>query len=140
MVSIVLVVADDEFFIRSAIKRGIIQQAKLLYHESNKIIKISIIEAEDGLETVTAMYLANKKNVKVDAIISDENMPIFSGSYSAKIIQEFVNLRRIKETKMFISTAITHSSMSDNCPKFVNKIYSKPLSGQSIMEILKSIK
>ena len=61
----VFLVVDDETFIRSAVRRVIISELKLV----NKYIDVMIIEANDGLECLLAINLLNKMNININAII-----------------------------------------------------------------------
>ena len=49
----VFIVVDDESFIRSAVRRVITTELK----STNKYIDLTIIEADDGLECLLALYL-----------------------------------------------------------------------------------
>ena len=112
-----IVIVDDEMFIRGAIKWVIVSNLK----NCTKNINLDIIEASDGMECVLALYLAWKKKIKIDAIISDETMPFISGSYSSKIIEELTSKGSLSDVKMFISTAISHTNIKGIYSKVVNK-------------------
>ena len=106
---------------------------------SHEHIHLNIIEACDGIECILALYLAQQKKMRVDAIISDETMPFISGSFSSKIIAELVSNACLKDTKMFISTALSHTNISNNFSKIVRRIYSKPMDKTVMQDILKEI-
>lgn len=126
------IIVDDEYFIRNAVKRVITKQARLL----KKNLVLSLIEASDGIECLSAIYSACKLQIKIDAIICDENMPFFSGSFTSKILQELLDLGKIPDIKMYISSAVTHTNIQALYSKIVKKIYSKPLDGKSVSEII----
>ena len=128
-----VLIVDDEIFIRNAMKRVFSVEFKAL----NKNIELTIIEANDGIEGLLALYLASNKNIKIDCIISDETMPFISGSFFSKILSDLVSKGSLKDIKMFISTALNESSIKDNYSKSVKKIYSKPLDKNSVKEIIK---
>jgi len=129
-------IVDDEFFIRSSVKRVITSYLKSL----NENINLETIEACDGVECIMALYIAKKKKLKIDAIISDETMPFISGSYSSKIIDELISKGSLNNIKMFVSTALSHTNISSYFSKVVKKIFSKPLDKTVIQEILQNIK
>jgi len=128
-----VLIVDDEIFIRNAMKRVFSVEFKAL----NKNIELTIIEANDGIEGLLALYLASNKNIKIDCIISDETMPFISGSFFSKILSDIVSKGSLKDIKMFISTALNETSIKDNYSKSVKKIYSKPLDKNSVKEIIK---
>jgi len=109
------------------------------FKELNKNIDLTIIEANDGIEGLLALYLASNKNIKIDCIISDETMPFISGSFFSKILSDIISKGSIKDIKMFISTALNETSIKDNYSKSVKKIYSKPLDKNSVKDIIKMI-
>jgi len=129
-------IVDDEFFIRSSVKRVITSYLKSLKENIN----LEIIEACDGVECIMALYMAKNKKLKIDAIISDETMPFISGSYSSKIIDELISKGSLNNIKMFVSTALSHTNISSYFSKVVKKIFSKPLDKTVIQEILQNIK
>ena len=87
----------------------------------NKNIELIIVEANDGIEGILALYLASNKNLKIDCIISDETMPFISGSFFSKILSDIISKGSIKDIKMFISTALNETSIKDNFSKCVKK-------------------
>ena len=126
---------DDEHYIRKAVIRTMSGEFKAL----NVNIKLQIIEANNGLECILALYFANISNIKIDAIISDETMPFISGSYSSKIIKEMIEKGILKNVKMFVSTSLSESNTKDIYSQIVNKVYSKPLDKTSAKEIINII-
>ncbi len=120
---IVILLVDDEFIIRNAMKRIIIKQ----FNELNDSIELCLIEACDGIECLLALYLANQENIKINAIISDENMPFISGSSSSNIIKDLISKGWLNKLHMYISSAVSHISIQDNYSEVVKKIYSKPI-------------
>jgi len=116
-------------------KRAITSEFKTL----NQNIELTIIEANDGIEGLLALYLASNKNIKIDCIISDETMPFISGSFFSKILSDLVSKGSLKDIKMFMSTALNETSIKDNYSKSVKKIYSKPLDKNSVKDIIKII-
>ncbi len=87
-----------------------------------------------------ALYIANNLNVKIDAIISDETMPFISGSFSSQIINSIIDRGILKEVKMFISTALSHTNIKNNYSKVVKKIYSKPINKNNISDIIQNLR
>ena len=78
-----IIITDDENLIRKSVIRVIDK-----YFTSLKInLELTIIEANDGIESIIAVYSAISQNIHVDLIISDETMKYVSGSMSADIVQ-----------------------------------------------------
>ena len=100
---------------------------------------MTIIEANDGLECLLALHLSNKMNIKINAIISDETMPLISGSHCSHIIDELLSKGALKEVNIFISTALNDENTIGKYSHLVKKVYSKPLDKNSIKDILKQI-
>ena len=127
------IIVDDEFMIRNSIKRVILKQFK----DTKQNIKCNIIEACDGLECIMALYIANIKQIKIDAIISDETMNYVSGSYCSKILECLEKQGKFAKTPMFISSALIDAELIERYSSVVVKIYSKPLDNTSINDLLK---
>ncbi len=70
-----MLVVDDEYMIRNAVKRVFSNHLKEL--KSN--IELEILEACDGIECILALYLYTQRNGRVDIIISDET---FQGAFA----------------------------------------------------------
>ena len=132
---LVFFVVDDEALIRSAIKRVIISEL----NSSNESLDLTIVEACDGIECLLAMYLYNKKNINIDAIISDETMSYISGSYLSKIIYELVSKGVIPDMNIFISTGLIENNFNCNYSNSVKKVFKKPIDKNDIKEILSLI-
>jgi len=120
--------------IRNALKRLIIGEYK------TNDIELTIVEANDGLECIAALYLANINQITVNAIISDETMSYISGSYSSKIIHEMISNGSINDLPMFITTGLSGSVSKGFYSKVVKKIYSKPIDKMVVKNILEFIK
>ncbi len=129
------ILVDDEFIIRSAMKRVISAHFK----SSSNHVNLMIIEASDGIECLLANYLAKNLNIKIDAVISDENMPFISGGFSSKIIGDLISLGVLPDTKMFISSALCHTKVGETYSKIVRKIYSKPIDKNNARDIIQII-
>jgi len=129
---LIFIIVDDETFIRSAIVRVITSELK----NSNESLDLTIVEACDGIECLLAIYLYNKKNIKIDAIISDETMPYISGSFLSKIINNLVVNSSIPEINMFISTGLDETIIKSNYSDSVKKIFPKPINKHIVKEIL----
>jgi len=120
--------------IRNALKRLLTGEYK------NKDVELTIVEASNGLECITALYLANINQITVNAIISDETMPYISGSHSSKIINEMISNGSIKDLPMFITTALAGSTIKGNYSSVVKKIYTKPIDKTMVKNLLDFIK
>jgi len=128
----IFLIVDDEAMIRSAMKRVITNEFKSLSHN----IDLTIIEANDGMECILAIYLARQMNLAIDGIISDETMPFISGSYCSKIILELISNGVIKDINMFISTSLTDSNLIENYSKVVKKIFPKPINKSNVRDLI----
>jgi len=130
------VIVDDEFMIRNSIKRVILRQLK----ELKKNIKCHIIEACDGLECIMALYIATTKQIKIDAVISDETMAYMNGSYSSKVLENLMKQGKFAKTPMFVSSALINIELKEVFSSIVVKIYSKPLDNTSVIDLLQRCK
>ncbi len=133
--NITFVIVDDEFIIRSAVKRVIIRY----YNELNLKAELCLIEACDGIECLLAMYLANSQNIRINAIISDETMPFMYGTESSIILKQLVNKEKVSNVPMYLSTAVSHTNIQDYASDLIKKIYSKPLDKSCIKEIFNDL-
>ena len=136
VVNVTFIIADDEFMIRNSIKRVLLRQLK----DIKKNIKCHIIEACDGLECIMALYIATTKQIKVDAIISDENMAYMNGSYSSKVLENLMKQGKFAKTPMFVSSALLNIELKEIFSSIVVKIYSKPLDNNSVIDLLRNCK
>ena len=130
------IIVDDEYMIRNSIKRVILKQLKDL----KKNIKCHIIEACDGIECITALYIATTKQIKIDAVISDETMAYMNGSYSSKVLESLMNQDKFAKTPMFVSSALINIELKEIFSSIVVKIYSKPLDNSSVIDLLQHCK
>ncbi len=130
-----IIIVDDEKMIRKAMKRIFIKQFK----ENYENIDLLLIEASDGIEGVLALYLSNLQDIKIDAVISDENMKFISGGYSSHIIEYGINNGFIQDFPMFIVTALGQNYNFEKYSRVVKKVYSKPIEKFSVLEIIKMI-
>ncbi len=56
-----------------------------------------------------------------------------------RIIDQLITKESLKDVKMFISTALSHTNIQGNYSKIVKKIFSKPIEKNSIKEIIESL-
>ena len=132
----ILLIIDDEAFIRSSLIRIITNELKT----KNECLDLTIVEACDGIECLLAIYLFHKNNIKFNALISDETMPYISGSFLSKIIYDLVSKGAIEEINMFISTGLMiDNNIINNYSKIVKKVYPKPIDKDSVKDLLKQI-
>ena len=131
----ILLIIDDEAFIRSSLIRIITNEFKT----KNECLDLTIVEACDGIECLLAIYLFHKNNIKFNALICDETMPYISGSFLSKIIYDLVSKGVIEETNMFISTGLTDKDLINNYSKIVKKVYPKPIDKNDVKDLLKQI-
>ncbi len=129
---IVFLIVDDEEMIRRSVMR------LLLKYSKDKNLEFLIIEAKDGVEMITAIYLSQKRNIKVDIIISDESMKFMNGSLSSNIMERLCLGNIIRDIPIFISTAYGNGIDKNKFSKSVKKIYSKPIDLNIMREIISS--
>jgi len=127
--TIYAIIVDDEYMIRNSMKRLITNQ----FSDDN--IEVVIIEANDGIECLLAIYLANINQVKLDFIITDENMNYINGSYASEIIKTVIKSGKFQDIPIFMSTALG-KNITDSKPSIIKKVFSKPMDKNSIRELL----
>jgi len=127
--TIYAIIVDDEYLIRNSMKRLITS------HFSDDNIEVVIIEANDGIECLLAIYLANINQVKIDFIITDENMNYINGTYASEIIKTIIKNGKFQDIPIFMSTAIGKNIIVSK-PHIIKKVFSKPMDKNSIRELL----
>jgi DNA-binding LytR/AlgR family response regulator len=124
-------VTDDEIFTRQSTVRIINSVCKSLK------IKINILEAEDGVETIYLVYKTLLQGHKISMIFSDENMNFISGINSSSIIRDLTNKKKISEIPFYLVTAYDSSHLNKKLASCVNSIYEKPLSRDVTYQLIK---
>ena len=124
-----ILIVDDEFIIRNAMKR-------LITTELKKDIEIIFVEANDGVEFILAVYLANLNQIKFNFIISDENMSYINGSHAIEIIKLVVKSGKFQDVPIFMSTANSTIEANYANSDKVRKVFSKPMDRNSIRDLL----
>ena len=125
-----VIIVDDEYMIRNAMKRLITNQLKNKDH-----IELIIIEANDGIECLLAIYLATINQIKIDFIITDENMTYINGTFASEIIKTVVKNGKFQDVPIFMATALG-KNIIDSRPDIIKKVFSKPMDKNSIRELL----
>ena len=126
------IIVDDEFLIRNAMKRLITTQLK-----DNPNLEINIIEANDGIECIFAMYLANLNKIKINFIITDENMNYINGTNASEIIKNIIKNGKFGDVPIFMSTA-NLKNLTVAKPDIIKKVFSKPMDKKSMHELMAS--
>jgi hypothetical protein len=122
-----IIIADDETIIRSAAV-NLIQKCS-----SQHNIKINIIQVEDGIETLFAVYKCLSKGVKINFIISDESMNFMKGSESSNVVNSLVE----KKGGVLIPFYLVTAYDSLNFHGLHNmKIIPKPLTSENFCKII----
>jgi hypothetical protein len=116
-----VIVVDDEVFTRQATIRNLYTISKDLN------IKINIIEAEDGIETMYLVYKAATQGVKISLIFSDENMIFMNGVRSSDIIKEVLERKRMGDIDFYLVTAYDNTLLDGQVSSSIKKVLSKPL-------------
>jgi len=127
--TIYALIVDDEYMIRNAMIRLFKNQI------NNKNQEVCFIEANDGIECLLAIYLANLKQIKIDFVITDENMNYINGSYATEIIKNVINDGKFQDIPIFMSTALGKNNF-DGKQGILKKVFSKPMDKNSIRELL----
>ena len=125
-----ILVADDEVLTRQSTKRILQNVSKSLN------MKVNIIEAEDGLETMFLVYKCISQGIKLSMIISDENMRFMYGSRSAEILEEIVCKNRIAEIPFYLLTAYDNTLIEKYISSSISQILTKPLTKLSARNLL----
>jgi len=126
------IVADDEKFTRKSVIR-------VLYNAADKMgIKVKLLEAEDGIETLYIIYKSVIKGVNISAIISDETMKFMTGSKSAQLLKSIVNFN-IKKIPFYLTTAYDDLNAIQKL-NYVDSIFHKPINPQDAEKIISSSK
>ncbi len=128
-----VIVADDEILNRQATVRTIYSISKELN------IKINIIEAEDGVETIYLVYKAATQGVKISLIFSDENMNFMTGSQSSQIVLDITTKKCIGDIPFYLLTAYDNAYVNRLNLYGVMKILDKPISKNKMTDIIKCI-
>jgi CheY-like chemotaxis protein len=126
-----IIVTDDEIFTRQSTVRMINSVCKSLK------IKINILEAEDGVESINLVYKALLQGHKISLIFSDENMNFISGINSSTIIRDLTNKKKISNIPFYLVTAYDSSHFDKKLASCVNSIYEKPLSRDVACQLIK---
>jgi len=129
--TIYALIVDDEYMIRNAMIRLFKNQI------NNKNQEVCFIEANDGIEGLLAIYLANLKQIKIDFVITDENMTYINGSYATEIIKNVIKNGKFQDIPIFMSTAIGKNYIEGK-QGILKKVFSKPMDKNSIRELLLS--
>ena len=128
--TIYALIVDDEYMIRNSMIRLITSQ---LTKDTN--LEVIFIEANDGIECLLAIYLATLKQIKIDFVITDENMTYINGSFASDIIKTVIKNGKFKDIPIFMSTALGKNINYSN-PDIVKKVFSKPMDKNSIHDLL----
>lgn len=116
-----ILVADDEIFTRQSTIR-------ILHNLSISLkIKLNIIEADDGLETLYLVYRCITQGVRISMIMSDENMNFMYGSRTAEILTEIISRKRIAEIPFYLLTAYDNILIQKYISSSIRQILTKPL-------------
>jgi CheY-like chemotaxis protein len=126
-----IIVTDDEIFTRQSTVRIINSVCKSLD------IKINILEAEDGVETIYLVYKALLQGHKISLIFSDENMNFISGISSSSIIRDLTNKKKMSDIPFYLVTAYDSSHLNKKIMSSVNCVYEKPLSRDVTCQLIK---
>jgi nitrogen-specific signal transduction histidine kinase/CheY-like chemotaxis protein len=126
-----IIIVDDEINTR----KSTVRLLKKFLREKN--IRTNVLEASDGIECLYIFYNLISNGKTIYFIISDETMFYLSGSATARILRSIemgINMSRVP---FYILTA--YESLNVNLGDVVDEVYSKPLSKQSLVEILKNL-
>jgi len=128
--TIYALIVDDEYMIRNAMIRLITNELK-----RDTSLEVIFIEANDGIECLLAIYLATLQQIKIDFIITDENMNYINGSFASDIIKTVIKNGKFQDIPIFMSTALGKNINYSN-PDIIKKVFSKPMDKNSIHDLL----
>lgn len=124
-------IADDEELTR-------LSTVRILKEASTDIRKkINIVEAEDGLETIFIIYRSANLGIKINLIISDENMNFVNGIKSSLILRDILEKRRMKEVPFYLVSAYDSNFLNYSLSYKIKKFITKPITLDSAIKILK---
>jgi signal transduction histidine kinase len=125
--SLCFIVADDEPLARQSTIRNLRKIATKL----NK--KITVLESEDGVETLSLLYRSYLNGDKISGIITDENMKLMKGSNCVEVICRLFDINL--DVPVYLVTAYEDKSVIKNFNLF-DEVFSKPLNLVSAERIL----
>lgn len=124
--SIRILLVDDERLIRQSGKNVINKYFK------KKGISFELEECADGVECLFKIYDGIKNGIKYDLIITDETMNFMKGSTTAKILKELMKDNIMYYLKIIMVTSYEISSISPHVKENLHKIFTKPLSTNTL--------
>jgi hypothetical protein len=127
-----IIIADDEILTR----RSAIRILKNCAMEIG--IKLNIIEAEDGIETIFIIYRAWSVGINISMIISDENMIFLNGVKCSQILYETSEKKKKIITPFYLLTAYEDEYLKASANGTIKIVISKPLTKDMAIKILKS--
>jgi response regulator RpfG family c-di-GMP phosphodiesterase len=129
-----IIVSDDEVLNRKSTIRILKNVSKSLN------LKINIIEAVDGIETVSLFYKYLNTGTKISLIFSDENMNFMNGTKSCDLIKEIIIKKKLDDIPFYLLTACDRYVIDQKSHFNVTKILEKPFQKNIAIEILKNCK
>jgi len=117
-----ILLVDDERLIRQSGNNVINKYFK------KKGINYEIEECADGVECLFKIYEGIKNGIKYDMIITDETMNFMKGSTTAEILRNLMNDNKMYFLKIVMVTSYEISTISPSVKKNLDKIFTKPLS------------
>jgi signal transduction histidine kinase len=126
------IVADDENIMRLSYYR-ILKDISKKYS-----VRINLIESEDGIETLFAVYKCLQNGIKIDLIFSDETMNFLVGSRSAKYVNELLEHKNIIKIPFCSVSAYDVEFIEKN--KKLGALITKPISKMKVEDLLKNMK
>ena len=99
-------------------------------------LKINLIEANDGIETIFLLYKAITKGISIACIFSDENMVFLNGLTSSEIIKDICKKKGIPCPPIYLVTAYDKEMIGSYIPQSIKKILAKPLKQEVAKECI----
>jgi hypothetical protein len=127
-----IIIADDENLTR----RSAIRILKNCAAELK--IKLNIIEAEDGIETIFIIYRAWSIGVDISMIISDENMIFLNGTKCSQILYDTSEKQKKSLMPFYLLTAYEDEYLKATSSGIVKFVISKPLSKDIAKKLLEN--
>jgi hypothetical protein len=125
-----IIIADDEILTRHSAIRLLKTSARELD------LKINIIEAQDGIETIFILYRALSIGLDISRIISDENMIFLNGLKCSQILYDISVKQKKILTPFYLLTAYEDAYLEASTTGTVKSVHSKPLNKNLARKIL----
>jgi len=134
---LVILVIDDNYYIRKSIANLINNTLKSLRKTMNFSAEFEIIEGGDGIDALKSV-IDPKIGSRIKALFIDENMEYLNGSETVRLVRNFQKLNKINKFNIVSVTAFEDPVTKQNVMNAgVNEIFSKPLTKSHLEDFFK---